>query len=55
MYLCIVYVIGDPQEDEGNYVSEVHRFNTLEEAKLFEKANWDYGLRIDIFKGEYVY
>lgn len=54
MYLCIVYVLGDPQEDEGNYVSEIRHFKTLEEAKRFESENWDYGLRIDIFKGEYV-
>ena len=54
-YLCIVYEVGDPREMEGDYVSEIRSFNTLEEAKRFEAANWDYDIRIDIFKGEYVY
>ena len=54
MYLCIVRVIGDPHEMEGDYISEVRRFNTLEEAKRFKEENYDYGICIDIFKGEYV-
>lgn len=54
MYLCIVYVVGDPQEDEGNFVSQICHFDTFEEAKKFEEENYDYGLYIDIFKGERV-
>ena len=50
-YQCIVWVLGD----QGNFVSEIRYFNTLEEAKQFERENWDYGLCIDIFKGEFVY
>jgi hypothetical protein len=55
MYLCIVYVRGEPQEGEPDYVSEVRYFNTIEEAKRFEQANWDYGIYIDIYKAERVH
>ena len=54
-YLCIVWVLGDPQKMEGNFASEIRYFNTFEEAERFERENWDYGLRIDIFKGECIY
>lgn len=54
MYLCIVYVCGEPQEGEPDYVSEVRYFNTLEEAESFANKTADYGVYVDIFKGERV-
>lgn len=53
-YMCIVWVDGDPQEMRGSFVSEIRYFDTFEEAKQFENETWDYGLSIDIFKGERV-
>ena len=49
-YMCIVWVLGD----QGNYPSEIRYFKTLEEAQQFERETWDYGLCIDIFKGELI-
>ena len=52
MYICIVYVVGEPQEGEPDFVSEVRYFNDLEEAKQFRQENSDYTVYVDIFKGE---
>lgn len=41
MYLCIVYGVGEPQEGEADFVSEVRRFTTLEAAKRFAEENSD--------------
>ena len=52
MYLCIVYVRGEPQEGEPDYVSEIRYFDSFEEAKQFEHQVSDFYVYVDIFKGE---
>lgn len=54
MYLGIVYVCGEAQEGEPDFVSEVRNFNTLDEALQFEDKITDYGIYVDIFKAERV-
>ena len=54
MYLCIVYVRGEPQEGEPDFVSEVRYFHTLEEAKYFEEVNSDFTVYVETFKCERV-
>lgn len=51
-YLCLVYVCGEPQEGEPDFISETRYFSTLEEAERFRCETSDYGIYVDIFKGE---
>jgi len=54
MYLSIVWVAGEAQEGEPDFVSEVRSFNTLEEARQFEEKTADYGIYVETFKAERV-
>ena len=36
MYMCLFYVVGEPQEDEPDHVTHAKFFNSLEEAKRCE-------------------
>ena len=54
MYLCIVYGVGEPQEGEPDFVSEVRNFTTLEEAMSFAEENSDYCCYTTVYKAERV-
>lgn len=51
MYLCIVHVVGDPQE---NHVREIRYFDTLKEAKQFKLQTADFNVCVDIFKAKHI-